>query len=188
MRKRAEQVEETRQRIVEAAVRLHTSIGPSRTTISGLADEAGVTRVTVYRHFSDEDELYLACTAHWMAQHPPPDPSTWSTIADLGERVTVALTELYGWYGRNADDLYPIVRDHSAMPESAQRAAEQSEAAMADALVLGTKRRGRSRAKLRALSGHVVSFWTWRSLVVDQGLRQEEAIEVAARLLTCLES
>ena len=54
MRKRAEQVDQTHQRIVEAAVHLHGTVGPAATTIAGIAEQAGVTRLTVYRHFPDE--------------------------------------------------------------------------------------------------------------------------------------
>ena len=67
MRKRADDVAATRQRIVEAAVRLHGTIGPAATTISALAEEAGVTRLTVYRHFPDDLALFTACSAHWAA-------------------------------------------------------------------------------------------------------------------------
>src|SRR5829696_103015 len=77
MRRRAELVDQTRQRIIEATARLHTTLGPSRTTIAGIADEANVTRLTVYRHFPDIEELFLACRAHWRATHPAPDAGRW---------------------------------------------------------------------------------------------------------------
>ena len=77
MLRRVEQVDHTRQRIVEAAVSLHGSVGPARTTIAGVADAAGVTRVTVYRHFPDEEALYGACSVHWLSQQQAPDPSAW---------------------------------------------------------------------------------------------------------------
>ncbi len=54
LKERALRKEQTRQRIVEAAVDLHTSIGPAWTTISGIAERAGVERHTVYAHFPDE--------------------------------------------------------------------------------------------------------------------------------------
>ena len=53
MQRRAAQVDETRLKITEAAVRLHTTVGPSQTSIAAVAEEAGVTRLTVYRHFAD---------------------------------------------------------------------------------------------------------------------------------------
>ena len=83
MRKRAEHIDQTHQRIVEAAVHLHGTVGPAATTIAGIAEQAGVTRLTVYRHFPDEVALYLACSSHWMAQRVPPDPDAWAQLADM---------------------------------------------------------------------------------------------------------
>ena len=77
MRRRAEQVDRTRQRIVEATVELHGSVGPAATTIAAIAEAAGVTRLTVYRHFPDEDALFAARSAHWLARQQLPDPAAW---------------------------------------------------------------------------------------------------------------
>src|SRR4029077_15435510 len=126
MRRRAEQVDETRLRITEAAIRLHTTVGPAATSIASVADEAGVTRLTVYRHFADLDALFQACTAHWTAQNPPPDPADWSAIPDLEARARVAFGQLYGCYRAHAVELHPIYRDLEAMPMSAQRGREAS--------------------------------------------------------------
>src|SRR5919106_1794877 len=90
-RRRAEQEAETRRRITEAAVRLHGTIGPAKTTVSGIAREAGVQRATVYRHFPSEDAIYAACTSHYNALHPPPDLGRWAAVADQEERLRIAL-------------------------------------------------------------------------------------------------
>jgi AcrR family transcriptional regulator len=68
---------QTRQRIVEATVALHGSVGPAATTIAAIADRANVTRLTVYRHFPDETTLFNACSAHWLSQRQPSDPGAW---------------------------------------------------------------------------------------------------------------
>src|SRR5215211_773494 len=86
-RRRAELEADTRLRITEATVDLHGSVGPARTTISAVAERAGVQRATVYRHFSDEEALFDACSSHWMAQHPLPDPAAWAAIQDAHERL-----------------------------------------------------------------------------------------------------
>ena len=124
MRRRAEQVDQTRLRITEAAVRLHTTVGPSHTSIAAVAEEAGVTRLTVYRHFADLDAVFVACMAHWSARNPRPDTAAWTAIPNLERRARRAFGELYGWYRDHADELYPINRDAAAMPLSAQRARE----------------------------------------------------------------
>ena len=77
-RRRAELEDETRRRITEAAVELHGTVGPARTTISAVAERAGVQRATLYRHFPDEEALFDACSSHWAAQHPLPDLADWA--------------------------------------------------------------------------------------------------------------
>jgi AcrR family transcriptional regulator len=111
LRRRAEQQAETRQRIVEAAVDLHGSVGPARTTFSMVAERAGVQRHTLYAHFPDERELLLACSAHHLEVEPPPDPAPWAAIADRRARLRTALGAIYGWYERNADMLANVLRD-----------------------------------------------------------------------------
>lgn len=100
MKKRAESQEETRLKIVEAAMKLHEQLGPRNTTITAIADQAGVQRLTVYRHFPTESDVFNACTSHWSALNPSPDPARWDAIADPMMRTVVALSELYGYFSR----------------------------------------------------------------------------------------
>ncbi len=183
MSKRAEDVGETRQRIVEATLHLHTTIGPARTTISAIAEQAGVTRLTVYRHFPTADELFAACTSHWMSQHPRPDLATWAKIKSPEQRARKALTELFGWYRENADDQFAVRRDVDTMPVWVAAAMRSVDAQIADALVAGSTIRGAARRRLRAAAGHAVSYDTWRSLAIDQGLDDDEAAELMTKLL-----
>lgn len=185
MRKRAEQVEETRQRIVDATVRLHTTVGPANTTITGVAEEAGVTRLTVYRHFPDVESLFTACGQRWTELNPPPDPASWREITDVEARSRHALGELYGWYRACGDELLPIVRDREAMPASTQQGMAETFQAFADALVVGSGVPGRARRRLNATAGLVVSFWTWHSLTIERSLDNDEAVDLAVNLLLC---
>jgi AcrR family transcriptional regulator len=184
MRKRAEQVDQTRQRIVEAAVHLHGTVGPAATTIAGIAEQAGVTRLTVYRHFPDEVALYLACSSHWMAQQVPPDPDAWAQLADPAHRLRAGLADLYRYYRQGQAMLTRTYRDLAALPESLQRAAEGIDRHYRDVLLepfAGTCTRAQRR-RLRAVLGHAVSFWTWRSLCLQRGLSNWEALETMATL------
>ncbi len=122
MRRRAETVDLTRQRITEAAARLHTTVGPSATSMSAVAEAAGVTRLTLYRHFPSKDALFGACMGHWRSLHPPPDPDAWRDISSFRARAVTAIDELYGWYAQNGDELYPIYRDAAFTPQSNQHA------------------------------------------------------------------
>jgi AcrR family transcriptional regulator len=179
MRQRRELVDRTRQRITEAAVRLHTSVGPSETSMSAVAEAAGVTRLTLYRHFPSKDELFGACMGHWRSLHPPPDPERWRAIPAFDARVRAALADVYRWYDQNGDDLYPIYRDAAHTPASNQRARQATNERMTDAVVGDLDVPGRARRRVRAAVGHVIGFWTWRSLVVDQGLSTREAAALA---------
>src|SRR3954449_10082425 len=89
--RRAALEEQTRLRITESAVALHEELGPARTSVTAVADRAGVRRSTVYRHFPDEEALYAACSSHWRAANPPPDPQAWAAIADPAARTETAL-------------------------------------------------------------------------------------------------
>jgi AcrR family transcriptional regulator len=181
MRRRAELVDETRQRIVEATARLHTTVGPANTTIAAIAAEADVTRLTVYRHFPDLETLFVACRAHWRATHPGPDPATWAEEPDLGARSRRAFRELYDWYARNGADLFPIYRDLPAAPAVQREATAAQNARLADAIVGPVGRDANERR--RAVAGHFVRFWAWHSLTQEQGLPTTEAAELAAELV-----
>ncbi len=132
-RRRAELEEETRRRITEAAVELHGTLGPARTTVSAIAERAGVQRATVYRHFPDERSLFDACSSHWNAANPRPDLARWAADEDPDARLRVALSELYGWYDRTEYMLDTVTRDAAvveALRAPAARAAEWLEAAV----------------------------------------------------------
>lgn len=103
-------------------MKLHTTVGPARTSISKVAEEADVTRLTVYRHFVDLDALFVACMGHWNATHPAPDMEAWLAIEHLDDRARRAFGDLDRWYEQNQAELYPIFRDWTAMPGSVQRA------------------------------------------------------------------
>ena len=183
MRKRAEQIDETRQKITEAAMRLHTTVGPANTTISSVADEADVTRVTVYRHFPDEEALFLACSSHWWSLHPSPDPGEWLKIDGLHERTSHALTQLYAYYRANHSDMYPIMRDFEAMPSGFRAVMKQQAADMSAALVAGSGTRRGRRRRLAAVASHVTSCWTGWSLAVEGGLDDDEMVTVMVNLV-----
>jgi AcrR family transcriptional regulator len=181
MKRRAESQAETRLRITESAVALHGSVGPARTSISAVAEHAGVRRSTVYRHFADEAALFDACTAHWAAANPPPDLATWSAIENPGERLLVALGELYAFYRRTAPMLDNLFRDETTVPLVQERFAAfrgYFETAR-DTLMKGRSQRGATRRRTQAAIGHALSFSTWKSLAQEQQLDDSDAATLA---------
>lgn len=181
LKQRARRQAETRQRIVEAAVGLHTSVGPARTTISAIADRADVQRHTVYAHFPDEQTLFRACSAHWQAQHPTPDFASLAKIEDPERRLRRTLTELYAWYESVEPQLALFIRDAPLVTAGAEALAETTAeiAALADSLARAWPR----RKAVRAAIGHALEFETWRSLVRRQSLSRTRAVDAMLRLV-----
>lgn len=177
MRRRAEQVDQTRQRIVEATVALHGSVGPAATTIAAIAEAAGVTRLTVYRHFPDEGALFAACSAHWLARQQLPDPGAWSAIGDPAARLRAGLADLYRFYRAGAGMLTCLYRDLAALPEAHQQGLRDQDTVLRDVLTAPFGGVGEEHRRLRAIIGHAISFWTWRSLCLDHGLTDAEAVD-----------
>jgi len=183
-RQRAESQSETRRRIVEATVELHETIGPARTTISGIAERAQVQRLTVYRHFADERALFSACSAHWAAENPLPDPAAWATVTDPLERLRVALREIYAFFRATEGMTANLLRDlpdSSALQETAEPFLQYWETVRLT-LDRGWTTRGNRRGLTRAVIGHAVEFETWRSLARRQGLDDLAAADLMVEL------
>lgn len=184
-KKRAEQEEATRRRIVESAVELHGTIGPVDTPMSSVADHAGVPRSTLYRHFKDEGKLMDACSAHWAEQNPLPDPEPWTEIDDPALRLRTALSEIYSFFDRTSGMLANLYRDERRSADIARRFGEfrQYFDGVGGILIAGWPRSGKRRQLTAAAIRHVLDFHTWRSLNADAGLGSEEAVELAARFV-----
>jgi AcrR family transcriptional regulator len=198
LRARAARMAETRRRIVEAAYGLHCTLGPARTTISAIAERAGVQRHTVYQHFPDELALFGACTAHGLAIDPPPDPAVVGAIEDPRARLRATLAQLYCYYRRNESLLSNTARDEPELlqrmrdegidwrdvPES-MRSYSELPVKLRDALVAGWPVRGTRDSHLRAILGLALDFGTWRALARDARLDHEEAVELMVHLVSC---
>jgi AcrR family transcriptional regulator len=182
LKKRAERQDETRQRIVEAAVALHEQIGPAQTSISGIAERAGVGRPTVYRHFPDERSLYTACTSHYLAQHQPPDPISWCQIDDPEARLRFGLLETYRWYRDTERMMVVTYRDLPETPVLAEVLEPQFARSAEAQSVLAEAWASPASELLRAAIGHALAFSTWHSLARDYALSDE----TVADLLTAM--
>lgn len=185
MRRRAELEEQTRLRIVESTVVLHETLGPSQTSVSAIAEHAGVRRSTVYRHFPDEAALFDACTSHWLLRNPLPDPMPWPAISDADERLRTALCEIYPYYRRAEQMMTNIHRDEETMPIVNQMMGKYRQylAAACEVLMEGRQLDGCALRHTRAAIGHALAFPTWRSLAVEQGLEDAECVDLMRRLV-----
>ncbi|MER6778535.1 MULTISPECIES: TetR family transcriptional regulator [unclassified Streptomyces] len=186
MRKRAEGVGRTRQRIIEAAVHLHGTAGPASTSIAAIAERAGVTRLTVYRHFPDENALFEACSGHWLSRQQLPRPEMWAAFAVPVERLTAGLRDLYRFYRAGEQMLALVIRDQHAVPEAMREARERMSREYVEVLA-GAWPAGDAPVR-RAVIGHAAAFSTWRSLCREQGLTDEEAVEVMVTLAEAVDA
>jgi AcrR family transcriptional regulator len=172
LKKRAEQQAKTRQRIVDAAVELHSTVGPSETTLSLIAEKAGVQRHTLYAHFPDERSIFQACSAEAHRRDPNPTADAWRGIADRTERLTAALTDIYGWYARNAQLLSNVMRDVERHPMVQELQKQVAPVRKGWHDVLGEK----LDAKQRAMLHIALSFFTWRTLTQQAGVKPAAAV------------
>jgi AcrR family transcriptional regulator len=184
LKARAAKQAETRRRITEATVELHRTVGPASTRISEVARRAGVQRVTVYNNFPDEPSLLAACSQHWRALHPAPDPAAWAAVADPVRRLRVALGDLYAWYRETEPMTANVLRDAGTMPAlraivegGLGRYLEALQALLCEPF--GT--RGGRRARIQATVAAVVDFNFWRALAP---LGDDAAAELAASFVS----
>ena len=187
LKRRAEQMEDTRRRIVEAAIELHEAVGPARASVSAIAERAGVQRQTYYRHFPDQRSLFMACSALYLERNPLPHPDAWRAIADPHERLRTGLDELYAYYADNEPMLANVIRD--AETDSLTRdIATLRLAALADLrdALAEDLQRDSSSAHLLAALDLAIDFNTWRLLVRRNGLPPPEAAELVTTIMRCL--
>jgi AcrR family transcriptional regulator len=180
LRRRAEQQAETRQRIVEAAVELHSSVGPARTTLTMIAERAGVQRHTLYAHFPEERDVFLACSGLVYERDPMPDAEAWRAIEDRRERLRAGLTAVYGWFARNANLVACVLRDvehHPLVQEITATRTAPRVAAWHEVLGAGLT------AKQRALMHLALGFYTWRALVRESGMEQAAAVDAMVQAI-----
>ncbi len=184
LKRRAADMAETRRRITEAAVELHGTVGPARTTVTSVAERAGVQRHTLYRHFPTDADLFEACSVHFFEANPQPDLDAWRAIGEPGPRLARALDELYAYYERTESMYSNVYRDRElvAAIQPALAPFERYLDEAAGILAAGRPGRGRRRELLTAALRHAIDFPTWHSLTAGGRLTRAEAV----RLMTAL--
>ena len=190
LQRRAESQALTHSALARAAFELHSSIGPARTTVSAIAEKAGVQRKTVYRHFPNQEAIFTACTAYSFAEDPPPNPEAWRSITEPEQRFRTALLQLYGYYQRKRQLLANLYRD-AEVPVVASALARRQEVLAKGVEILAEGWLGsgvETDRLLIAVMGHALDFSTWRSLVETQELSNEEAAEAMVVLMKCTKS
>jgi AcrR family transcriptional regulator len=182
LKARAEVKEATRARIAAAAASLHEEVGIGRTTVADIARRAGVQRLTVYNHFPDLEALLPACSAHWMTEHPPPDPGPALGLEDPQERLRATLTAFYRWYRETAPMQRRVHGERATVPELDALMAQT-----ADPLFTGLNAAlapGFDRPDAQAIVAVALDFWTWQRLD-GEGLDDDAAAALMAGVVAC---
>ena len=174
--KRAEDEQRTRARIVDAAEALHAEVGPARATISAIAERADVTRATVYRHFPDDESLFLACSGQWLSRQQLPDPDAWGAHDDPFAVLHAGLTDIYRYFRDGEPMLTSVLRDAAVVPTPVKEARLALEREWRERLTRALP--GRRRKTIQAAVAHAIAFGTWRSLCVDLGLSNASAVDL----------
>jgi AcrR family transcriptional regulator len=188
MKRRAERMQQTRQQITQAAIELHQTVGPARSTVSAVAEKAGVQRHTYYAHFPELKDLYRACTAHYLELNPLPDPSWWEQISGPEERLRMALNEVYAYYQGNEAMMTNVLRDMPFDPVLQENNVLlfRHWETMRDTIADVFETSGERRAALLGAIALALDLQTWRTLVVQQGLEDDRAVELMVGMVRCL--
>ena len=188
MKRRAERMQETRRRIAEAAMELHETVGPVRTTVSAIAEKAGVQRDTYYAHFPELKDLYQACMGLHLERNPLPEPCSWAEVSDAEERMRRALSEVYAFFSRNEAIMTNVLRDTPLDPVLQENNVVlfRHWEAMRDTIADAFEASGERHEALLAAIALALDLQTWRTLVRQQGLDDDRAIEVMVGMVRCL--
>jgi AcrR family transcriptional regulator len=181
LRSRADAMDRTRTRITRAAIELHGTVGPAATTMTSVAERAGVTRATLYRHFPSEEALFSACSGEWLRANPRPDVTRWADMGVPLERVAHAVGEMYRYYRSAEAMLANLFRDLGSLPDPIAAGISAFPDEMLGVLDQGWSEASPPRLR-RAAIAHAVAFGTWRSLA-SRGLTDDEAASLMTSLV-----
>jgi len=183
LKARAERQRQTRERIVDATVRLHTTRGPAKTTIADIARLAGVQRLTVYNTFPTLGALFGACQGRFLALNPPPDLAPQTGRPPLAALETT-LARLYAWYRANEAMERHVHRDRHVVAELNDlmtQTADTRFASIADAYA-NALAAGRPSPTLTALVRLALRFETWETMA-KEALTDAEIARVLTRAI-----
>ena len=180
LKQRATRQDEMRRRIVDAAVVLKQTKNPNDISMADVAEQAGVGRVTVYRHFRDMDDLKRACSRRYFSAHPPPDPSRWAAIANPHLRLREGLAEAHAYHRLTERMMAKIQLDgpDADVRDPYRRLWRAGGGVLAAPFGLT----GEAALRLRAAVDLGLSFEAWRVLVREENLSDEQALDLVLRL------
>lgn len=181
LNQRAKKQAETRQRIIEAAIKLHQTKGPRETSMRDVASLAGVGTVTVYRHFADDLELLGACSGTYFQRHPFPDIESWRSFSDKNERLRIGLSDTYAFHRETEPMIARVIDEVRDSPIMEPYFAFWQMAG--EVLLEVFPKAQRSERKLNASLALALRFETWQFLTQKNKISDAEAVDLMMQLL-----
>jgi AcrR family transcriptional regulator len=184
MTKRAEATEETRRRIVEATVSLHTTKGFEATSWQDISERAEVAVGTVYYHFPTFDELIPACSALGVQLSAPPTTAIFRGLRSRKARLEKLVPEVFAYFERARGGIHNVFREKDQIP-ALEKVVAEHRARMRELIQAAL---GPSSTKDHAdLVEALLDFRVWESLT-DRGIGKEDSVQVMVHLLGCVKS
>lgn len=183
LKKRAEAVEATRHRIIEAVVQLHAEKGVVATTYDDIAKKADVALATVYRHYPTLDQLVPACGGRIREITVPPGPEIFDGKETASERIRIYVREFFDFWTRMSRWVEKARCDAATVPALARGLQEQEQYRRGMATLALGDLAVREEAVRVTLA--LTDFYVWKALS-NQALEEEAALIVTKTLLNHL--
>jgi AcrR family transcriptional regulator len=185
MDKRRAAVEETRQRILDATLALHSEKGIFGTSWQDIARRADVSVGTVYKHFPSLDELVPACGELMYAITRPPSledaPQIFAGANSLEERLERLVSELFDFYERGAPYIETDFQERQ-LP-MVQEWEAHMRATIAGLVLQALLPVGPDEGTVQPVSA-LLDFPTFKSFM-DRDIRKEQAARTIKEVLLC---
>jgi AcrR family transcriptional regulator len=189
MRNRDESFAQTNRRIVQAAIGLHAERGVLDTSWQDIAERAGVSPVTVYRHFRSLSELIPACARSFVDSVAPlAEEDARAAFAELMlplERLEMLIRDDCSCYARGREWFHAAMRESDLVPELGAVVSAQ-QATLAILIRAALEDHDPSGELVSALQA-VIDFPFWRALI-QAGVAEDEAprimLDLSRALLT----
>jgi AcrR family transcriptional regulator len=181
--KRAEAVEETRRKIIQATFELHGEKGVLATSMQDIAERADVALRTVYYHYPTVDDLVAGCGKKVIALLAPPTPAIFSGVTTFEERVRQLVQELFAMYERGSPMIDVARREQGEVTGLADFVT--NDAASREALVREALRPFKPRLRTIHEVAALTDFYVWKALT-QQNLTTRQAVDVIHRSLVAV--
>lgn len=161
---RQQQQEALKQRIAEATARLHAERGVLATSYADIAQAAGISLPTMYKHFPDLGQLVRACSGHVASLAPAFPADAILAAADLAAAVRLLVDAMDQQHAHF--EPWVVWREANRIPVIAEAAAaRRRETVRLCEATLARHAAPGPHAEIAALWESLLDFELWHRLV-----------------------